>query len=285
MSSFLDLRASPTSSSSSAASLDDSRALATRPKTSSLTPTPRAIRDNDFVCRQLPPMSASQTMPAPESPSRLRRRSSSNFAAQHQFHHYHPPPQQHPLQQPLPLQTSPPPTHSKRLSVFGGRSRSNTATSTSSSYQSPASSMTSMTSSQRSSQDGRGHPAPFVPYEKHHHLQHQHHSQQQQQQQQQQGSHRKSVLNRGSRLLKRQSSRFSISANHTLVEEDEMGKHADRPQEKERHDGLGIFHRHRPHRSDMRMLDKAAATQSNRRAANPIGNDLNCDLLTSFFNR
>lgn len=94
---------------------------------------------------------------------------------------------------------------SRRLSVFGGRPRSNTVTSTSSSYQSPASSMTSTDfSSRRSSQDGRSTSnlaAP--PYER-------------------PESVAKSLISRGSRILMRQGSKFSLSSSLTLDEEEEM---------------------------------------------------------------
>ena len=57
---------------------------------------------------------------------------------------------------------------------------------------------------------------------------------------------------RGSRILRRQGSKFSISANLTLEEEDEMGKHSDKSRDTDRRDGLGIFQRHRSRHSDTR---------------------------------
>src|SRR5436189_3029247 len=88
---------------------------------------------DDEPCRQFPPMPSSTILS--DTPSRMRPRASTQ---------------------------SP-----KRFSVFGGRSRSNTATSSSSSYKSPASSMTSAEgSSQRSSHDGRTLSTFVVPLEK-----------------------------------------------------------------------------------------------------------------------
>ncbi|PGH23196.1 hypothetical protein AJ80_02726 [Polytolypa hystricis UAMH7299] len=124
-------------------------------------------------------------------------------------------------------------THSpRRLSVFG-RSRSNTATSSSSSYKSPASSMTSDgSSSHRSSQDGRTLSTLLLPSEK-------------------PESTPKSLLSRRSRILKRQgSSKFSISSTLVLTEHDEM-KEPEKPQ------GLGIFYRsHKSRHSDTHDLIK-----------------------------
>ncbi|OAT13315.1 hypothetical protein BDBG_08539 [Blastomyces gilchristii SLH14081] len=121
-----------------------------------------------------------------------------------------------------------------RLSVFGARSRSNTATSSSSSYKSPASSLTSGDSaSRRSSQDGRTlSSATSLVSEK-------------------EASTAKSFLSRGSRILRRKGSKFSISSTLTLDEEDEMarGSHS----ASQRMDGVGIFHRsHRSRHSGTR---------------------------------
>lgn len=87
----------------------------------------------------------------------------------------------------------------RRLSVFSGRSRSNTTTSTASSFRSPASSsMTSVDS--LPVPDDRTPPAPTARPER-------------------PESVTKSFFARGSRILRRQGSKFSISA--TLDEEDE----------------------------------------------------------------
>ncbi|OJD17344.1 hypothetical protein ACJ73_08807 [Blastomyces percursus] len=123
-----------------------------------------------------------------------------------------------------------------RLSVFGARSRSNTATSSSSSYRSPASSMTSGdTASGRSSQDGRTpSSSTSLVSEK-------------------ETSTAKSFLSRGSRILRRKGSKFSISSTLTLDEEDEMarGSHS----ASQMMDGLGIFYRsHRSRHSETHSL-------------------------------
>ncbi|KAE8382112.1 hypothetical protein BDV26DRAFT_254392 [Aspergillus bertholletiae] len=108
----------------------------------------------------------------------------------------------------------------KRLSVFSGRSRSNTTTSTTSSRRSPASSMTSMdAASLPSSQDERTNSAGF--------------------RSERQESMTKSLFSRGSRILRRQGSKFNIVA--TLDEEDEMER------EKSRFEVSDLFSRH--HRS------------------------------------
>ncbi|RMJ22252.1 hypothetical protein PHISP_06870 [Aspergillus sp. HF37] len=86
----------------------------------------------------------------------------------------------------------------RRLSVFSGRSRSNTTTSTASSFRSPASSMTSVDS--LAVPDDRTPPAPTARPER-------------------PESVTKSFFARGSRILRRQGSKFNISA--TLDEEDE----------------------------------------------------------------
>ncbi|KAB8254034.1 hypothetical protein BDV32DRAFT_22000 [Aspergillus pseudonomiae] len=108
----------------------------------------------------------------------------------------------------------------KRLSVFSGRSRSNTTTSTTSSRRSPASSMTSMdAASLPSSQDERTSSAGV--------------------RSERQESMTKSLFSRGSRILRRQGSKFNIVA--TLDEEDEMER------EKSRFEVSDLFSRH--HRS------------------------------------
>lgn len=92
----------------------------------------------------------------------------------------------------------------KRLSAFSGRSRSNTTASTASSRRSPASSMTSVeASSLPSFQDGR--PSSAAPTRS-----------------ERQESMTRSLLSRGSRILRRQGSKFNISA--TLDEEDEADR-------------------------------------------------------------
>ncbi|KAL1959030.1 hypothetical protein VTO42DRAFT_3271 [Malbranchea cinnamomea] len=166
-------------------------------------------------------------------------------------------------------------THSpKRLSVFGSRSRSNTTTSTTSSYKSPASSMTSASSSHRSSQESRG-PASFVvSHEKHE-------------------SRARSLFVRGSRILKRQGSKFSIAANLTLEEEeDEMAKYKAKSRDGEsKLDGRGIFHRHRSRHSDMHELLKSSisdpfnfqhVTHTNPSQLPPLEHTHPHDLATEF---
>lgn len=110
----------------------------------------------------------------------------------------------------------------RRLSVFSGRSRSNTTTSTSS-RQSPASSMTSTDASSLRSREGRsGSTAGISIAEK--------------------TERTRAFFSRGSRILRRQGSKFSISA--TLDEEDE----GDRERQK-----LEFFSRsHRSRQSDAR---------------------------------
>lgn len=119
----------------------------------------------------------------------------------------------------------------KRRSVFGGRSRSNTSTSTLSSHQSPATSMTSTDiSPRRSSQDGHTVlSAGFPPSDK------------------QQESVAKSIFSRSSRILRRQGSKFSISSTLILDEHDESGE------EKQKLDVPDLFHRsHKVRHSDTR---------------------------------
>ncbi|OOF92246.1 hypothetical protein ASPCADRAFT_210665 [Aspergillus carbonarius ITEM 5010] len=89
----------------------------------------------------------------------------------------------------------------KRLSVFSGRSRSNTTNSTTSSRRSPASSMTSVDAASLPSHDDRTGSAAGVRHER-------------------PESVTKSLLSRGSRILRRQGSKFHIVS--TLDEEDEM---------------------------------------------------------------
>lgn len=150
-------------------------------------------------CDHLPPMSSTYTRP--ESPAVVRSRSATRSPI--------------------------------RLSVFGARSRSNTATSSSSSFKSPASSMTSVdTGSRRSSQDGRTPSSSISASEK-------------------EAVTTKSILSRGSRILRRKGSKFSISSNLTLDEEDEMARGAHSASQKT--DALGIFYRsHRSRHSDTR---------------------------------
>jgi RNA polymerase-associated protein CTR9 len=108
----------------------------------------------------------------------------------------------------------------KRLSVFSGRSRSNTSTSTSSSRRSPASSMTSADAASLpySSEDR----AISAGIRSDRHERHE--------------SMTKSLFSRGSRILRRQGSKFNIAA--TLDEEDEVGR------EKSRFEVSEIFSRH-----------------------------------------
>ncbi|OAX83536.1 hypothetical protein ACJ72_02095 [Emergomyces africanus] len=170
----------------------------------SLSYSPTSQWYNNQSCDQLPPP-MSTTCIRPASPAVVRSRTS---------------------------------THSPiRLSVFGGRSRSNTATSSSSSYKSPASSMTSAdTGSRRSSQDGRTPSNSTASSEK-------------------EDSVSKSLLSRGSRILRRKGSKFSISSTLTLDEEDEMAKGAHSGSQKL--DGLGIFYRsHRSRHSETHSSKK-----------------------------
>ncbi|GAD97943.1 conserved hypothetical protein [Paecilomyces variotii No. 5] len=102
----------------------------------------------------------------------------------------------------------------RRLSVFSGRSRSNTTTSTTTSLmsnrQSPASSMTSLDASSLRSQEERSGSTAGLEKE----------------------STSKSFFSRGSRIIRRQGSKFSISA--TLDEADEPEKEKEKEKEKQR---------------------------------------------------
>ncbi|KAK2749858.1 hypothetical protein FQN57_005273 [Myotisia sp. PD_48] len=184
----------------------DSPFVSNRPKSSahskshSSSSSPASQWYDDQTCEQ-PPMSSSMTLP--DSPSRFRNRT----------------------------RTESP----KRLSVFGLRSRSNTGTSSSSSYNSPASSLTSAEpSSQRSSQDDRN-LSSFMNF------------------QDKEESLAKSLFSRGSRMLRRQGSKFSLSASLTLEEEEEMARNNKKNRDKGKEsDGVGVFHRsHRTRHSDM----------------------------------
>ncbi|KAH8434691.1 uncharacterized protein LDX57_012331 [Aspergillus melleus] len=140
----------------------------------------------------------------------------------------------------------------KRLSVFSGRSRSNTTTSTTSSRRSPASSMTSADAASLPSQEERTAPVAGVRTERHE-------------------SMTKSLFNRGSRILRRQGSKFNIAA--TVDEEEEVereksrfGRHKSR--QSDAHDNLKSlisdpfdFH-HLTHtsQSQFQTLDKARET-------------------------
>lgn len=118
----------------------------------------------------------------------------------------------------------------KRRSVFGGRSRSNTSTSTLSTHQSPSTSMTSTEiPSRRSSQEGHTVlPAGSHPSNK-------------------QENAAKSIFSRSSRILRRQGSKFSISSTLILDEHDETGG------EKQKLDVSDLFHRsHKVRHSDTR---------------------------------
>lgn len=113
----------------------------------------------------------------------------------------------------------------KRLSVFSGRSRSNTTNSTTSSRRSPASSMTSVDAASLPSHDDRATSAAGVRHER-------------------PESVTKSLLSRGSRILRRQGSKFHIVS--TLDEEDEMER------EKPRFEVSEIFSRNKSRHSDAR---------------------------------
>lgn len=95
-------------------------------------------------------------------------------------------------------------------------------------------------SSQRSSQDGRTLSTVIVPLEKQERI-------------------GRSLFSRGSRILRRQGSKFSLSSAAVLDEADGMAKDKlgekskEKTKEKEKIDGLGIFYRsHRLRHSDMR---------------------------------
>lgn len=117
------------------------------------------------------------------------------------------------------------PNSPKRRSVFSGRSRSNTTTtsSTSSSRRSPASSMTStdIAPSLPSSHDSLAFPPPRT---------------------ERQDSITKSLFFRGSRILRRQGSKFNIAATLDEVDEGER--------EKPRFDMTDLFGRHRSRQSE-----------------------------------
>ncbi|GIK00535.1 hypothetical protein Aspvir_004562 [Aspergillus viridinutans] len=109
----------------------------------------------------------------------------------------------------------------KRLSVFSGRSRSNTSTSTTSSRRSPASSMTSAeAASLPYSNEDRASSSAGIRSDRH----------------ERHESMTKSLFSRGSRILRRQGSKFNIAA--TLDEEDEVER------EKSRFEVSEIFSRH-----------------------------------------
>lgn len=117
----------------------------------------------------------------------------------------------------------------KRLSVFSGRSRSNTTTSTTSSRRSPASSMTSADAASLPSQEERTAPVASARNERH-------------------GSMTKSLLNRGSRILRRQGSKFNIAA--TVDEEDEVERDKSR---------FEVFGRQKSRQSDARKSSDVSA--------------------------
>ena len=167
------------------------------------------------------------------------------------------------------------PNSPKRRSVFSGRSRSNTTTSstTSSSRRSPTSSMTSTTdqtpSLPSSVQDASAvsgssfpHPPP----------------------RERQDSITKSLFSRGSRILRRQGSKFNIAA--TLDEVDE----GDREREKPQFNVGDIFARHRSSRqcdSDKRRLisdpfDFHHLTHTNPSQFQSIERARQNDLVTEF---
>lgn len=113
----------------------------------------------------------------------------------------------------------------RRLSVFSGRSRSNTTTSTTSSRRSPASSMTSAeTLSKQSSHDERPGAAPAAKQE----------------------NVAKSIFSRGSRILRRQGSKFNVAA--TVDEEEEVGKIT------QKFEVIDFFHRKARHNDNRKSL-------------------------------
>ncbi|OJJ89544.1 uncharacterized protein ASPGLDRAFT_41572 [Aspergillus glaucus CBS 516.65] len=128
------------------------------------------------------------------------------------------------------------PNSPKRRSVFSGRSRSNTTTTSStttssSSRRSPASSMTSTDQAPSFPSHESSYPAgQFPPLRT-----------------ERQDSITKSLFSRGSRILRRQGSKFNISATLDEVDEGER--------EKPRFDVTDIFGRHRSRQSDARSDD------------------------------
>lgn len=125
-------------------------------------------------------------------------------------------------------------THSpKRLSVFSGRSRSNTTTSTSS-RRSPGSSMTSVDSSVPS-QDERTTSSLGM--------------------REKPDRSSRSFLARGSRILRRQGSKINIVA--TLDEEDEMDR--EKTRDRSEHgsaSGNGMFGRRARHQDNSKLISK-----------------------------
>ncbi|KAI1943920.1 hypothetical protein LOZ66_000507 [Ophidiomyces ophidiicola] len=146
----------------------------------------------------------------------------------------------------------------KRLSMFRSRSRSNTNASSASSSQSPDLPMTSLdsSSSRRSSQDGRTLSSFFLPAEK--------------------DGLGKSLMSRGSRMLKRQGSKSSLTSYSAFEPEDEMSREKYRRgrnkrivKEKERVESPGIFHRiHKSRHNDMRMFSSDPSEKFFRPQAN-----------------
>ncbi|ODM23534.1 hypothetical protein SI65_01123 [Aspergillus cristatus] len=127
------------------------------------------------------------------------------------------------------------PNSPKRRSVFSGRSRSNTtttsSTTSSSSRRSPASSMTSTDQAPSFPSHESSYPAgQFPPLRT-----------------ERQDSITKSLFSRGSRILRRQGSKFNISATLDEVDEGER--------EKPRFDVTDLFGRHRSRQSDARSDD------------------------------
>ncbi|WEW56490.1 hypothetical protein PRK78_001935 [Emydomyces testavorans] len=223
----------------------DATSTSSRPNTASSHSLLNSSLYNDQIYRQFPPMSSSSTLSDISAAIRLRSRTQSP----------------------------------KRRSVFRNRSRSNTSNSTSS-YQSPASSMTSIDgSSRRSSQDGRALSSFFLPEKE---------------------SLAKSLFSRGSRILKRQGSKASLVAHSSFDQEEEMVRDRSRERSKERHglsdkersEGLGIFYRsHRPRYSDMHEslkrnisepFDFQHVTHTNQSQLPPIEYTHLHDLATEF---
>ena len=138
------------------------------------------------------------------------------------------------------------PNSPKRRSVFSARSRSNTTTSTTSSshHRSPASSLTSVDpapSLPSSVQD-----VPAVPGNANANAPYPHPPPRTERQ----DSITKSLLYRGSRILRRQGSKFNIAATLDEVDEGER----EREREKPRFDVTDLFGRHRSRQSETSKL-------------------------------
>ena len=146
------------------------------------------------------------------------------------------------------------PNSPKRRSVFSARSRSNTTTSTTSSshHRSPASSLTSVDpapSLPSSVQD-----VPAVPANADAHVNANAPYPHPPPRTERQDSITKSLLYRGSRILRRQGSKFNIAATLDEVDEGEREREREREREKPRFDVTDLFGRHRSRQSETSKL-------------------------------